>query len=66
MVLKRSIEQTIINESIRRMQREVEEEMKLGKITMLTDAPDFVRRVIEPMVPFMIALSRIALFSKWN
>lgn len=65
-MVKRTIEQTIINESIRRMQREAEEEIRSGKITMLTNAPDFVRRIVEPMVPLIITLSRIALLSKWN
>lgn len=66
MVRKRNLEQTIINESIRRMMREAEGEMRSGEITMLTDAPDFIRRLVEPMAPFIVALSRIALFSKWN
>lgn len=66
MVMKRTIEQTIINESIRRMEEEAEEEIRQDRVSMLTDAPEFVKDIVRPMAAFMIALSKIALLSGWN
>lgn len=66
MVSKKTVEQAIMDESIRRVEEKVKEEIETGRTIVPTDAPDFIKSIVESASPLTLALAKIVVLSRLN
>lgn len=66
MVIKREVEQAIVNESVMRMAKKIRDSAVLDEGNLPLCMPDFVKDALSQAVPVALAIIRLSELSKWN